>query len=132
MFCHAEEHSLLVFPEGTRSIKRGVEGIQAFKKGAFHVAVDNQLPVLPVVVSRFVKLMHIPIETVFSTFRPTFIKRIFLQSYCIEKSLALQTLFGKKIVLKFLDTKIDPDLDLDGLRIHNSFRPKYMKKRIFL
>jgi len=48
-----EEHSLLVFPEGTRSINRGVEGIQAFKKGAFHVAVDNQLPVLPVVVSRY-------------------------------------------------------------------------------
>ena len=110
MFCHVEEHSLLIFPEGTRSIKRGVEGIQAFKKGAFHVAVDNQLPVLPVVVSRFDKLNRIFIETIFSTFRLTFKKRIFLQSYCMKKSLAMQELFGKKFVLKFLNTNIDPDL----------------------
>ena len=97
MFCHAEEHSLLVFPEGTRSIKRGVEGIQAFKKGAFHVAVDNQLPVLPVVVSRFDKLIRISNETIYSTFRLTFKKTIFLQSYCIKNHLllAMQELFGR-------------------------------------
>jgi 1-acyl-sn-glycerol-3-phosphate acyltransferase len=41
----SERHSLIVFPEGTRS----VDGtIGPFKKGTFLVAVDAQLPVVPV------------------------------------------------------------------------------------
>jgi 1-acyl-sn-glycerol-3-phosphate acyltransferase len=44
----SEEHSLIVFPEGTRS----VDGrIGRFKKGSFLVAVDAALPVVPVSVS---------------------------------------------------------------------------------
>ena len=49
----SERHSLIVFPEGTRSVD-GVLG--RFKKGTFLVAVDAQLPVVPVTLSgsRFV------------------------------------------------------------------------------
>lgn len=44
----SESHSLIVFPEGTRS----VDGTLArFKKGPFLVAVDAQLPVVPVSIS---------------------------------------------------------------------------------
>lgn len=41
---------LCMFPEGTRS---GGEKLLPFKKGAFHVAVGSNLPIQPVVVSRF-------------------------------------------------------------------------------
>jgi 1-acyl-sn-glycerol-3-phosphate acyltransferase len=40
-----EQHSLIVFPEGTRSVD-GTLG--RFKKGSFLVAIDAQLPVVPV------------------------------------------------------------------------------------
>jgi 1-acyl-sn-glycerol-3-phosphate acyltransferase len=44
----SEAHSLIVFPEGTRS----VDGTVArFKKGTFLVAIDAQLPVVPVSIS---------------------------------------------------------------------------------
>lgn len=43
-----ESHSLIVFPEGTRSVD-GVVG--RFKKGTFIVAIDAQLPVVPVTIS---------------------------------------------------------------------------------
>jgi 1-acyl-sn-glycerol-3-phosphate acyltransferase len=43
-----EAHSLIVFPEGTRSIDGAVG---RFKKGPFLVAIDAQLPVVPVSVS---------------------------------------------------------------------------------
>ena len=32
-----EEHSLLVFPEGTRTLKRGLEGLLQFKKGRLYL-----------------------------------------------------------------------------------------------
>lgn len=41
---------LWVFPEGTR---RNTGEIHTFKKGAFHVAVNSQLPILPVVFSSY-------------------------------------------------------------------------------
>jgi 1-acyl-sn-glycerol-3-phosphate acyltransferase len=43
-----EAHSLIVFPEGTRS-EAGAVG--RFKKGSFLVAIDAQLPVVPVSVA---------------------------------------------------------------------------------
>ncbi len=44
----ARGHSLIVFPEGTRSD----DGIMApFKKGAFRIAITNDLPVVPVTIS---------------------------------------------------------------------------------
>jgi 1-acyl-sn-glycerol-3-phosphate acyltransferase len=44
----SESHSLIVFPEGTRSVDGGVG---RFKKGPFLVAVEGQLPVVPVSIS---------------------------------------------------------------------------------
>ena len=40
--------SLLIYPEGTRS--RDGE-LHAFKKGAFRIAVQNQMPLLPVTIA---------------------------------------------------------------------------------
>lgn len=39
-----------MFPEGTR---HGGEELLPFKKGAFHVAIASQLPIQPVVVSKY-------------------------------------------------------------------------------
>lgn len=44
----ARGHSLVVFPEGTYSRP---DGIDAFKKGAFVIAVRAQVPVLPIAIS---------------------------------------------------------------------------------
>ena len=44
----ARGYCLIVFPEGTRS-RSGDMG--EFKKGAFRIAVDSQIPILPVVIS---------------------------------------------------------------------------------
>lgn len=41
---------LWIFPEGTR---RATREIHEFKKGAFHVAISSQLPILPVVYSSY-------------------------------------------------------------------------------
>lgn len=41
---------LWIFPEGTRS-KR--VNLLPFKKGAFHIAVQNKLPIVPVIVSPY-------------------------------------------------------------------------------
>lgn len=43
-----ERNSIMIFPEGTRS-RDGK--IQPFKSGAFHLALDNQVPILPVAIS---------------------------------------------------------------------------------
>ena len=44
--------SLFVYPEGTRHRKRDLNFLP-FKKGAFHVAVDNNMDILPIVVSQY-------------------------------------------------------------------------------
>jgi 1-acyl-sn-glycerol-3-phosphate acyltransferase len=44
----SESHSLIVFPEGTRSVDGRVG---RFKKGSFLVAVEAKLPVVPVSIS---------------------------------------------------------------------------------
>ena len=45
-----KKQSVFIFPEGTRSHAQGPE-LAAFKKGAFHLAVQSQMPVVPVVVA---------------------------------------------------------------------------------
>jgi 1-acyl-sn-glycerol-3-phosphate acyltransferase len=70
-------HSLIIFPEGTRSMD-GKFG--TFKKGAFRIAIANELPVVPVTIQgtwevwpphtkmffpgRSTVIVHDPIETV--------------------------------------------------------------------
>ncbi|XP_015122368.1 1-acyl-sn-glycerol-3-phosphate acyltransferase beta [Diachasma alloeum] len=44
---------LLIFPEGTRNKDILSNGIQTFKKGAFKIAIDNRLPILPLVFSPY-------------------------------------------------------------------------------
>lgn len=41
--------SVMIFPEGTRN--RSGQGLLPFKKGAFHMAIAGQLPVVPLVAS---------------------------------------------------------------------------------
>lgn len=41
---------LWIFPEGTR---HNTGEIHQFKKGAFHLAIEEQLPVLPIVFSKY-------------------------------------------------------------------------------
>ena len=40
-------YSLIIFPEGTRSTE---DGLLPFKKGAFRIAIDTGLPLIPVVI----------------------------------------------------------------------------------
>lgn len=49
-----ERTKLWVFPEGTR---RNTREIHPFKKGAFHVAIEAQVPILPVVFSSYSTFM---------------------------------------------------------------------------
>jgi 1-acyl-sn-glycerol-3-phosphate acyltransferase len=44
----AEGHSVLLFPEGTRSPE---EGLHRFRSGAFHLALRAHVPVLPVLIT---------------------------------------------------------------------------------
>ncbi len=46
---------LWIFPEGTRS---SGDEMLPFKKGAFHLAITSQLPVSPVVFSRYLHVDH--------------------------------------------------------------------------
>ena len=43
---------LLVFPEGTRNGDKNLS-MRPFKKGAFHVALDGEMPIIPVIVSEY-------------------------------------------------------------------------------
>ena len=47
-----EGKKLMIFPEGTRNSKKGLTMLP-FKKGAFHIAIDGKLPILPVVLSEY-------------------------------------------------------------------------------
>lgn len=47
-----ERQSVFIFPEGTRSYARGPE-MGVFKKGAFHLAVQAGVPVVPVVCANY-------------------------------------------------------------------------------
>ena len=44
----ARGHTLMIYPEGTRTA--GIE-VRPFKKGAFRIAIDNQLDIIPIAVT---------------------------------------------------------------------------------
>jgi lysophosphatidate acyltransferase len=52
--CHT---SIWVFPEGTRT-SRPYHDLRAFKKGAFHLAIQAGLPLVPVVAENYWNLYH--------------------------------------------------------------------------
>ena len=49
------QKNILVFPEGTRS---QLNHLLPFKKKAFHIAVQGQLPIQPVVVAKYIIFDH--------------------------------------------------------------------------
>lgn len=62
--------SVWIMPEGTRSNGRG---LLPFKKGAFHLAMQTKIPIIPVVVTEY------------------------------HKTLSLNKWFGGKVIIKYLD-----------------------------
>lgn len=50
-----QDTSLWLFPEGTRSM-REANDLLGFKKGAFHLAVQSGLPIIPVVCENYWRL----------------------------------------------------------------------------
>lgn len=55
----ARRQSVYMFPEGTRSYYKE-PGLLPFKKGAFHLAVQAQVPIVPVVVANYSDILHVP------------------------------------------------------------------------
>jgi len=51
-----DDTSIWVFPEGTRN---PAEHLLAFKKGAFHMAIEAGVPIVPVCVSRYAKRLSL-------------------------------------------------------------------------
>ena len=49
---HSNKQSVYIFPEGTRSYYDHPD-LLSFKKGAFHLAIQAQVPVVPIVVANY-------------------------------------------------------------------------------
>ncbi|GEQ72046.1 hypothetical protein JCM33374_g5732 [Metschnikowia sp. JCM 33374] len=52
-----QKRSIFMFPEGTRSATKKLE-LLPFKKGAFHLAKQAQIPIVPVAVSNYSTIFH--------------------------------------------------------------------------
>ncbi|KAF2196355.1 1-acylglycerol-3-phosphate O [Delitschia confertaspora ATCC 74209] len=52
-----EKHSVFIFPEGTRSYAEKPE-LLPFKKGAFHLAIQAQVPIVPVVAANYSHVLN--------------------------------------------------------------------------
>ncbi|KAB2578503.1 Phospholipid/glycerol acyltransferase [Lasiodiplodia theobromae] len=57
-FMKNEKQSVYIFPEGTRSYADGPE-LLPFKKGAFHLAVQAQVPIVPIVVANYSNVLSL-------------------------------------------------------------------------
>jgi lysophosphatidate acyltransferase len=53
-----ERQSVFIFPEGTRSYSQKPD-LLPFKKGAFHLAIKAQVPIVPVVVANYAALVSV-------------------------------------------------------------------------
>jgi len=62
---HERQQSVYIFPEGTRSYGNEPE-LLPFKKGAFHLAVQAQVPIVPVVVANYADVLNVKTKV----FRP--------------------------------------------------------------
>jgi lysophosphatidate acyltransferase len=54
---HSNRQSVYIFPEGTRSYYDHPDML-AFKKGAFHLAIQAQVPIVPVVVANYSNVLN--------------------------------------------------------------------------
>ena len=54
---HSARQSVYIFPEGTRSYYDHPD-LLSFKKGAFHLAVQAQVPIVPVVVANYSNVLN--------------------------------------------------------------------------
>lgn len=55
---HSERQSVYIFPEGTRSYYSKPDMLP-FKKGAFHLAIQAQVPIVPIVVANYSNVLSI-------------------------------------------------------------------------
>jgi lysophosphatidate acyltransferase len=55
---HSERQSVFIFPEGTRSYA-SEPTLLPFKKGAFHLAVQAQVPIVPVVSANYANVLDV-------------------------------------------------------------------------
>lgn len=55
---HALGQSVFIFPEGTRSYYDHPD-LLSFKKGAFHLAVQAQVPIVPIVVANYSNVLNV-------------------------------------------------------------------------
>jgi len=53
-----DKQSVFIFPEGTRSYYSQPD-LLAFKKGAFHLAVQAKVPIVPIVVANYSNVLHV-------------------------------------------------------------------------
>jgi len=54
----SERQSVFIFPEGTRSYAEEPDMLP-FKKGAFHLAIQAQVPIVPVVVTNYAHVLNV-------------------------------------------------------------------------
>ncbi|KAI9762221.1 MAG: hypothetical protein M4579_000544 [Chaenotheca gracillima] len=54
-----QKQSVFIFPEGTRSYYAEPD-LLPFKKGAFHLAIQAQVPVVPIIVANYSDILHVP------------------------------------------------------------------------
>jgi len=58
----SKRQSVWIFPEGTRSYS-STPTMLPFKKGAFHLAIQAQVPIVPVICQNYSHVLHVPTRT---------------------------------------------------------------------